>query len=209
MKRWKRAALVATILALSVMIVFASAAFAQGPGPVDQAATGNVAANRYRRGGGGGGTGYGLAVKGAWAGPDKSLIAVTAEVLDMERADLVAELQSGKTLAEVAEANNVDVQDLVDAFLAPRAEFIAQAVADGKITQADADAMQARMQAMVTAKTAQPWEPNGNGSCDGTGTGSGQQMRGRQAQGQGTGMGMAAHNTQRSSMGKGMTGRWQ
>ena len=125
----------------------------------------------------------------------------------MEQADLVAELQAGKTVAEVAEANNVDVQDIVDAFLAPRAEFIAQAVADGKITQADADAMQARMQAMVTAKTTQPWEPRGDGSCDGTGMGSGQQMRGRQAQGQG--MGMAAHSAQRSQMGRGMNGRWQ
>ena len=211
MKNMKRVALVGSILALSAVTVFAGAALAQGPGPANQAATGNAQANRHGRGGGGTGPGYGLAVKGAWGGAEHSMVAVAAETLDMEQADLVAELQSGKTLAEVAEANNVAVQDLVDAFLAPRAEFIAQAVADSKITQADADAMQARMQAMVTAKTAQPWEPNGNGSCDGTGTGSGQQMRGRQAQGQGQGMGMgmAAHNTQRSSMGKGMTGRWQ
>ena len=209
MKNMKRAALVGSILALSAVTVFAGAALAQGPGPANQAATGNAQANRNGRGGGGTGPGYGLAVKGAWGGPEQSMVVVAAEALDMEQADLVAELQSGKTLAEVAEANNVDVQDLVDAFLAPRAEFIAQAVADGKITQADADAMQARMQAMVTAKTAQPWEPNGNGSCDGTGTGSGQQMRGRQAQGQGMGMGMAAHNAQHSSMGRGMSGRWQ
>ena len=209
MKNMKRVALVGSILALSAVTVFAGAALAQGPGPANQAATGNAQANRHGRGGGGIGPGYGLAVKGAWAGPEHSMVVVAAEALDMEQADLVAELQSGKTLAEVAEANNVDVQDLVDAFLAPRAEFIAQAVDDGKITQADADAMQARMQAMVTAKTAQPWEPNGNGNCDGTGTGSGQQMHGRQAQGQGMGMGMAAHNAQRSSMGRGTGGRWQ
>ena len=207
MKNMKRAALVGSILALSAVTVFAGAAFAQGPSPANQAATGNAQANRNGRGGSGTGLGYGLAVKGAWAGPEQSLVVVAAEALDMEQADLVAELQGGTTLAEVAEANNVNVQDLVDAFLAPRSEFIAQAVADGKITQADADAMQARMQAMVTAKTAQPWEPNGNGSCDGTGMGSGQQMRGRQGQGQG--MGMAAHNAQRSSTGRGTGGRWQ
>ena len=209
MKNLKRAALVGSILALSAVTVFAGAALAQGPGPANQAATGNAQANRHGRGGGGTGPGYGLAVKGAWGGPEHSMVAVAAEALDMEQADLVAELQSGKTLAEVAEANNVAVQDLVDAFLAPRAEFIAQAVADGKITQADADAMQARMQAMVTAKTAQPWEMNGDGTCDGTGMGSGQQMRGRQAQGMGQGMGMAAHNAQHSPMGRGMNGRWQ
>ena len=106
---------------------------AQGPGPANQAATGNAQANRNGRGGGGTGPGYGLAVKGAWAGPEHSLVVVAAEALNMEQADLVAELESGKTLAEVAEANTVDVQDVVDAFLAPRAEFIAQAVADGKI----------------------------------------------------------------------------
>jgi len=209
MKNMKRAALVGSILALSAVTVFTSAALAQGPGPANQAGKVNAQANRNGRGGGGTGPGYGLAVKGAWAGPEQSLVAVAAETFDMEQADLVAELQSGTTLAEVAEVNNVDVQDLVDAFLAPRVEFIAQAIADDKITQADADAMQARMQAMVTAKTTQPWDPNGNGNCDGTGTGSGQQMRGRQAQGQGMGMGMATHNAQRSSMGRGTGGRWQ
>ena len=210
MKNWKRLALVATILALSAVTVFASAALAQGPGPANQNATGNAQANRYGNGAGGTGPGYGLAVKGAWAGPEQSLVAVAAETLNMEQADLVAELQGGKTLAEVAEANNVDVQDLVDAFLAPRAEFLAQAVADGKITQADADAMQARMQAMVTAKTAQPWEPRGNGTCDGTCTGQqSQQMRGGQGQRQGTGTGMAAHNAQRAPMTRGTGGRWQ
>lgn len=206
MKNWKRAALVATILALSAVTVFASAALAQGPGPANQAAPGNAETNRYGRGEGGMGPGYGLAVKGAWGGQENSLVAVAAESFDMEQADLVAELQGGKTLAEVAETKNIAVQDIVDAFLAPRAEFIAQAVADGKITQADADAMQARMQTMVTAKISQPWEPKGNGTCDGTCTGpQGQQMRGSQRQGHG----MAGHSGQHDRMSRGMGGRWQ
>ena len=208
MRNWQRLALVATILALSAVTVFAGAALAQGPGPANQNATGNAQANRYGNGAGGTGPGYGLAVKGAWAGPEQSLVAVAAETLDMEQADLVAELQGGKTLAEVANAHNVAAQDIVDAFLTPRADFLAQAVADGKITQADADAMQARMQAMVTAKTAQPWEPRGNGTCDGTCTGQqSQQMRGRQGQRQG--MGMAGQNAQHTPMGRGTQGSWQ
>jgi hypothetical protein len=206
MKNWKRVALGATILALSAVTVFASAALAQGPGPANQNGIGRAQANRFGNGGGGTGPGYGLAVKGAWVGPDQSLVAVAAETFDMEQTDLVAELQAGKTLAEVAEANDVDVQDLVDAFLAPRAEFLAQAVTDGKITQADADAMQARMQAMVTAKISQPWEPKGNGACDGACMGSqGQQMRGSQRQGQG----MAGQSAQHARMGRGLSGRWQ
>jgi hypothetical protein len=208
MKNWKRVALSATILTLSAVTVFASAALAQGPGPANQNGAGSAQANRFGNGGGGTGPGYGLAVKGAWAGPDQSLVAVAAEAFDMEQTDLVAELQAGKTLAEVAEANDVAVQDLVDAFLAPRAEFLAQAVTDGKITQADADAMQARMQAMVTTKISQPWEPRGNGTCDGTCDGpQGEQMRG--SQGQRQGHGMAGRSLPQSRMGRGMGRRWQ
>jgi hypothetical protein len=205
MKHVKRVVLAATILALSAVIVFAGAALAQGPGPANRATPG-AAPNRHGRGGHGQESDYGLAVKGAWDGPEHSLVAVAAELFDREQADLVAELQGGKTLAEVAETKNIAVQDIVDAFLAPRAEFLAQAVADGKITQADADAMQVRMQATVSAKISQPWEPKGNETCDETcTTPQGQQMRGGQRQGQG----MASHRLQHDRMGREMGGRWQ
>lgn len=208
MKHWKRIAVVAAIFALSAVTVLASAALAQSAGPANQTVPGTAQANRFGRGGGGTGPGYGLAVRGAWGGQANSLVAVAAELFGMEQADLVAELQGGKTLADVAEIKNVDVQDIVDAFLAPRAEVIAQAVADGKITQADADAMQARMQAMVTAKVSQPWQPKGNGTCDGTCTGpQGHQMRG--SQGPRQGQGMAGQSAQHARMGRGMGGRWQ
>ena len=89
MKNMKRVALVGSVLALSAVTVFAGAALAQGPGPANQAATGNAQANRNGRGGGSTGPGYGLAVKGAWGGPEQSLVVVAAEALDMEQADLV------------------------------------------------------------------------------------------------------------------------
>jgi hypothetical protein len=204
MKHVKRVALVATILALSAVIVFAGAALAQGPGPANRAAPG-AASNRHGRGGHGQESGYGLAVKGAWGGSEHSLVAVAAELFDMEQADLVAELQGGKTLAEVAETKNIAVQDLVDAFLAPRAEYLAQAVADGKITQADVDAMQAHMTDELTEKLAHSWEARGNGMCDGTCTEQpGQRMRG----GQRHDRGMAGQRLQRPQMSQGMGGRW-
>ena len=59
MKNWKRLALVATILALSAVTVFAGAALAQGPGPANQNATGNAQANRHGNGAGGTGPGHG------------------------------------------------------------------------------------------------------------------------------------------------------
>lgn len=175
-KQWKALGLAAVAVAVAATMVFSSVALAQGNGPANQAATGNAQAQRQGNGSGGSGAGYGLAVRGAWGGADASLVAVAAEVLGMEQADLVAELQSGKTIAQVATENGVDAQELVTAYLAPRADFLAQAVADGRITQEQADAMLARMSAMVTSKLNQAWQPQGNGNCTGTCGGGGQGM---------------------------------
>jgi len=155
-------------------MVFATAALAQGNGPTNQPATGNAQANRNGSGSGGAGEGYGLAVRGAWGGPDGSLVATAATVIGIEQADLVAELADGpQSIAAVAAAHNVTVQAIVDAALAPRSQMIAQAVADGRLTQSQADAMLATMQASVTAQINEPWaaQGNGNGACTGDCTG--------------------------------------
>lgn len=176
-KHWKQTAMVAAILALSAVMVFATASFAQGngpanqaagAGPANQAATGNAQANRNGLGSGGAGEGYGLAVRGAWGGPNSSLVATAATVIGIEQADLVAELADGpQSIAAVAAAHNVTVQAIVDASLAPRSQMIAQAVADGRLTQAQADAMLATMQASVTAQINEPWAAQGNGNGSG------------------------------------------
>lgn len=187
-KNWKRFTLISTILALSAVLVFATVSFAQGNGPArsgaaaagvgparsGEAAGGFARANRHGPGSGGAGVGYGLAVRGAWGGPDRSLVAVTAAALGIEQADLVAELANGpQSIAAVAVAHNVTVQTIVDAFLAPRSQITAQAVADGRLTQAQADAMLAAMQASVTAQINEPWaaQGHGNGACTGACTG--------------------------------------
>ncbi|HSN74531.1 MAG TPA: hypothetical protein VL334_05480 [Anaerolineae bacterium] len=187
-KHWKQIALIATTTALSAVMVFATASFAQGNGPArsgaaatgagparsGEATVGNAQANRNGSGSGGTGEGYGLAVRGAWGGPDSSLVATAAVVIGVEQADLVAELADGpQSIAAVAAAHNVTVQAIVDASLAPRSQMIVQAVADGRLTQAQADAMLATMQASVTAQINEPWaaQGNGNGGCTGDCTG--------------------------------------
>lgn len=182
-KNWKRVGMTAGVLAMSAMTVFAGAAFAQGNGPgnsagqANQYGSGNNAAPVYgqamRHGNGsdGMGTGYGLATHGAWGGPDSSLTAVAAEVIGIEQADLVAELTAGATIAEVAAEYNVEVQAIVDAYVQPRTDTLDAAVAAGRITQDQADAVLAQMEAMISAKLDQPWEAQGNGNCDGTCTG--------------------------------------
>ncbi|MFZ5909643.1 MAG: hypothetical protein ACOYYU_06480 [Chloroflexota bacterium] len=76
-------------------------------------------------------------------GLDGAALEAVAGVLGMSADDLSAALESGKTLQELAEAAGVDMQEVKDAMSAVRAESmrerIAQALADGTITQEHAD----------------------------------------------------------------------
>ena len=56
----------------------------------------------------------------------------------------------GTTLADVAEAQGVDVQTLVDALVAAARERLDAAVADGRLTQAEADEKAAGLEARIT-----------------------------------------------------------
>ncbi len=70
---------------------------------------------------------------------------VAAQALGMSEADLRTELESGKTLAQVAQEKGVATQTLVDALLAEPKADLAQQVTDGKITQAEADKILANL----------------------------------------------------------------
>lgn len=66
-----------------------------------------------------------------------------AEALDLTPEALFSELHAGKTLEEIAEAQGVDIQTVRDAIksihVEAMKEAIEQAVADGKMTQEQAD----------------------------------------------------------------------
>jgi hypothetical protein len=156
--KWLKLGTIAALAAVVGALVVSATAFAQGP-------AGNPP--------GGAGVGYGLGGRGSrrggmWGGPDGSLVAVAAEVLGLDRTALVAELNAGQTIADVAKAEGVALDKIVDAFVAPGAEALAQAVADGRITQAQADTMLATMKANVTAQLSAPFEPRGYGLGTGT-----------------------------------------
>ena len=173
------------VLAILVAALPAGAAFAQGPS--------------------GDHPPLGLG-RGNWGGPDNSLVAVAAKVLGMEQTALVAELNTGKTIADVAQVKGVALDKIVTAFVQPHVEWLMQAVKDGKLTQAQADEYIATMKANLTAKLSAPFvsrgnsngqgfvDANGDGICDVGGltpqSGQGQRGQGmRGAQGQGRGMG--------------------
>jgi hypothetical protein len=80
-----------------------------------------------------------------WAGMDdaaQKLLGMTAEQIQAERL-------AGKSLVEIAKAKGVKEDALIQAILDSHKASLAKLVADGKLTQAQADAMATRMQEQV------------------------------------------------------------
>ncbi|MFZ5818817.1 MAG: hypothetical protein ACOYYJ_02860 [Chloroflexota bacterium] len=76
-------------------------------------------------------------------GLDGAALEAVAGALNMSADDLSAALAEGKTLQDLADEAGVDMQEIKDAMSAARAESmrtrVAQALADGTITQEHAD----------------------------------------------------------------------
>ncbi|HUV90962.1 MAG TPA: hypothetical protein VMY80_15005 [Anaerolineae bacterium] len=119
-----------------------------------------------------------------------SLVDATAETTGLTVDEVIAALQEGQTFAEIAQAQGVEPQAIVDAFLADRQAALEQAVADGRLTQEQADEMLAEMTEHVSVQMEQTWMPrafgggrmgrsgSGGGSEGGTQPGSGTGPRG-------------------------------
>jgi hypothetical protein len=161
MNRWIQIGLVALGVAMAGALAFGSLAYAMAP----EAGRGPGGGNAGNRGRGQGSS-------------DSSLVAIAAQVLGLNQTDLVAELNTGKTIANIATEKGVDPAKIVDAFLAPRAADLQADVAAGRLTQSQADTMLANMRISVTAQINAPFQPNGAGNgngqgdgiCDGTGS---------------------------------------
>ena len=82
-------------------------------------------------------------------GPAKSLANV-ATVLKLTEAELKTQLDSGKSLADVAKTQNVNVSAVIDVIVAEVKAHIAEEVASGELTQAQADAKLAEVTTRVT-----------------------------------------------------------
>ncbi|HZJ27454.1 MAG TPA: hypothetical protein VFF40_10675 [Acidimicrobiia bacterium] len=75
-----------------------------------------------------------------------------AEAIGIDADALKEALQSGQTIAEVAEANGVDPQVVVDAMVAGISEKLDQAVESGRLTQEEADQRKAEAPERVAAR---------------------------------------------------------
>ncbi len=114
----------------------------------------------------GGGPGMMRGMGGRWGGPQNSLVAVAAEELGLTQQELITELQGGKTIAQVATEHNITLDSIIEAFLAPRTEQLNQMVANGQLTQEQADTMLATMRANAATHATQAWSPQGPGWGD-------------------------------------------
>jgi len=76
---------------------------------------------------------------GGFRGPGDAQPELLADALGMTAEEVREALTDGQTIAELAEAQGVALEDLVDALMAPMIERIEQAVEDGRLTQDEAD----------------------------------------------------------------------
>jgi len=104
------------------------------------------------------GMAFGKMDKGLGGFAGVSFRSVAADKLGMELADLLTELQNGKTIAALAEEKGVDTQTIVDAYLAQVKAKLDEKVASGDITQAQADAQLEQAKTSATEKLTSSWE---------------------------------------------------
>jgi hypothetical protein len=81
----------------------------------------------------------------------KQAVILAAGTIGVTPQALVADLRSGQSIAQVAEANGKTAQQVVDALTAAAEARVAQAVTAGQISQSVADAIDAKIPARVDA----------------------------------------------------------
>ena len=70
---------------------------------------------------------------------------LVAKTIGIERADLRAALKSGQSVAEIAQAHDVDPQAVVDAVVSAVNQRVDQAVTDGRITAERGDTIKGKV----------------------------------------------------------------
>jgi len=86
------------------------------------------------------------AVHRGWRYEEASALVILADTLEMPLADLVAALKDGTTIADLAEERGIELDTIIDAVMAPRAEVLARFVEAELLTQERADTLLDRMQ---------------------------------------------------------------
>ena len=93
------------------------------------------------------------------------VFSTAAEELGLTRQELRAELQEedDRSIADVADEYGVSTETIVDAVVDKVEERLAEKVADGDLTQAEADEKLAEVEEKVTEKISEPFTPGQRG----------------------------------------------
>jgi hypothetical protein len=111
----------------------------------------------------GGGPGDGRHGGMGLAGNRDEDMQVVATAIGISASDLQTALRSGQTIAAVAKAHNVDVNKVIDALVASENKEVDDALAAGRITQAQAEQMKSHQQQRVTDMVNHTAPPGGHG----------------------------------------------
>ncbi len=90
-----------------------------------------------------------------------------AKTLNMTEAELKAQLTAGKSVADVAKAQNVDIDTVIAALTTEFTAHLAEEVTSGEHTQAEADAKLAEFKTRVTTMVNTAGLPQGKGGPGG------------------------------------------
>jgi len=77
-------------------------------------------------------------------------LSVAASTIGVSEADLKTALQSGQSIADVANAHGVDPQTVIDALVADAQQHLADDVSSGRLTQEQADQISADLATHIT-----------------------------------------------------------
>lgn len=162
----KKGLLIGALVGIVVSaLVLAGFAYAQTPTPVPQFPFGQGMMGGRQRGGMMGGYGS----DGQYGPMHEYMEKAFAEALGISQDDLEAALANGKTMWQVAQGKGLTLDQFQKAMLDARTNAFKQMVADGVLTQAQADWMLSRMQNMGGLGGG----VGGQGGCPGMGGGFG------------------------------------
>lgn len=94
---------------------------------------------------------------------DDAVLATASEALGITPEELTAALADGQSIADIADTEGVDVQTVIDALVATYTERIEAGLADGTLTEEQATARLAELEAFVTAEVERVGGPGRDG----------------------------------------------
>jgi hypothetical protein len=161
--KWITGITLAALVALTVLLAPSYLGLAQAQTP-DAGAEGQVQDGR----------GHGrFAFKGQRGkhGPRGHIMGTVAEQLGLSGEELHAELQAGKSIADVAADQGVALEEIEKALLDKLSEHLAEKVANGDLTQEEADARLEEAKTRISEHLNQTFDGDGPGRFGGKGHG--------------------------------------